>query len=370
MTPFLFAALLVAGAGVAYGLMQGRKPSARPDPSTLIRTPFVEVLLVRHRDGAQAGTIEIRLHERGSGEVFGGLTPDTIDRTQRLTRFADTDHFTFAALPDQRYFALVFVDGRTRIVGEREIPMPGTVNLREIGGYRTHDGRFVRWGRMFRSGAVTGHMQADTKPLEALGLKLVCDLRLPEEAAETPDRLPDSPRPRYLHLPINTEMDSRERVTAILFNRRRLDQMMIQGYTEVMIDRNAKRFGEVLRHMADRENLPTLVHCTAGKDRTGVTTALLLLLLGVPDEVVIADYTLSNVHYGHYRDIAAKAIQPLRWMRVSPDDLYPLLVSRAETLQTTIAHIRSRYGSVEQYLLNEAELRPEHLAQIRDNFLE
>lgn len=365
MNPLLLLALVAGGAGLVYRLFIWQKPPAYPDPAALIQHPVTDAVVQRVNEQV----VEIRLASAESGQLFSGETPETISQESAILEFHHAETLSFTAPPGHHYFALHFADGRRLKTAERSLAVAGTINLRDIGGYRTKDGRYVRWGQVFRSGALTGMMQPNTH-LDHLSLKLVCDLRLDEEVAEVPDRLPENPRPRYVRLPINTEMDSHERINAILFNRNRLDQIMIKGYTEVMIDNNARRFGEILRLLTDENNLPALIHCTAGKDRTGVSIALLLLLLGVPDDVVIADYTLSNRFYEHYKRIAEKAIAPLKWMRITGDDLYPLLVSRAETMQATIAHIRAQYGSVDHYLTEKAGLTSEEIVRLRQNLLE
>ena len=132
--------------------------------------------------------------------------------------------------------------------------------------------------------------------------------------------------------------------------------MMPDMYTRTIIDGNAKLYGGLLRRLSEPDNLPTLIHCTAGKDRTGVAVALLLLLLGVPDEVVVADYSLSNLYFDTFFEYGKRVAHSLRWFGVRAEDLSPLFMANPETLRTTITHIRAKYGSVEGYLRDAAGL--------------
>jgi protein-tyrosine phosphatase len=127
--------------------------------------------------------------------------------------------------------------------------------------------------------------------------------------------------------------------------------------------------GEIFQRLADPAQLPTLIHCTAGKDRTGLVVALLLLTLGVPEETVLADYTLSNLFYTRFRaDIAADLRQVAPW-GVSVDDLQDLFLVKAKTLQSALDYLRQTYGSLENYLCDQADVSEETIAQLRQIWL-
>ena len=253
---------------------------------------------------------------------------------------------------------------------DRILQVEGVANFRDGGGYKTEDGRRVRRGLVFRSGALVHLTDAGLQTLSELGIKLVCDLRGAEELVDEPDRLPTSPAPQYLHLPLTVQDDRRQRLRALLFNPKAVAPMLPQMYTGTIIDGNARLYGDVLRHLSSADNLPALIHCTAGKDRTGVAIALLLLALGVPDEVVVADYSLSNLYYDNFFAYGKRMVEPLRWMGVRAEDLQPFLMADPATMRTAIAHIRAKYGLVEHYLRDAAGLDDMDIERLKANLLE
>ena len=275
----------------------------------------------------------------------------------------------------RHYFALEFRggawDGRSILAAERILPLQKGVNFRDAGGMYTQDGRMVRWGRLYRAGTLSHLTQADLAYLQGLKLKLVFDLRSIEERQKRPDRLPELPELLERPLPIKSA-DRWERLRGfftIFFRKGKLDDYMLDNYKRVIIDHNAHVIGEIFTRLADPAQLPALLHCTAGKDRTGLIVALLLLTLGVPEETVVADYTQSNHFYDLFRRGIAAGLKQVAPWGISVDDLQDLLLVKADTLQGALVHLRQKYGSIENYLRNEAAVSDETIAQLRQNWL-
>jgi protein-tyrosine phosphatase len=254
---------------------------------------------------------------------------------------------------------------------KRFLPLAGGINFRDIGGYETADGMTVRWKQIFRAGVLSQLTPADQHYLGQTGIRLVCDLRTKSEALKRPNRLPNNPECQSLHLPIeNLERSARVRgLAAILFDRSRLDSLMDEGYTRVMIDENGHIIGQVLRLAADPTNRPMIIHCSAGKDRTAVIIALLLHILGVPQQTILADYTLSNWHYDKFRAGIEQDLTSLRRWGITADHLQAVILVKATRLQKMMQHIQQQYSSVEQYLEQKAELDPQIFHQLRASLL-
>ena len=259
------------------------------------------------------------------------------------------------------------IEGVPGIDKRRFVPLEGAINFRDLGGYATRDGRRLKWGQVYRTGSLAKLTAHDLETIGSLNIKLVCDLRTADEVNLAPEPLAGV---QNLHLSIEEEHATSARLRAMLFDRRRLPDLLLRFYTETAIDKNAGIFRNVFERLADSANLPMLIRCTAGKDRTGITVALVLLGLGVSEETVIADYSLSNLYFEDFQAFAQQAIRPLRLMGISVRDLQPLLVADPETLRRTIAYVRNQYGSVDAYLRDKAQISAETLEKIKANLLE
>lgn len=362
---------------IGTGILIGRQLNNRnrpeyPDPLTYVIEPEVDASVTRRKDGS----FEIRWKPQANVvRIYGGTTPESIHWAEPLAEVEQQQRVTIRALDSARsyFFELIFeggeMDGQRLVVGERVLPLEGARNFRDLGGYRTSDGRYVRWGRIFRAGTLYHLTKADLRTLQVLNLQFICDLRSKEEVSEEPNLFNNASGPVYRYLPMQTEEATLDRLRALILNKHLLPGVLLDIYTRILLDDNARVFGDYLRLMSDPTNLPAVVHCTAGKDRTGLAAALLLLALGVPEETVIADYTLSNHYYDVFYQIGHRAIKPLRLIGLRADDLYPLLVANPATLIAALKHVKEQYGSIEVYLRDAAGVNSEVITQLKNNFL-
>lgn len=339
-----------------------------PSPADLVIRPPEAVWIERQPDG---GFLIHLAEPAGRITVYLGDTPEVTAAWQPLTVETTTSHELRVArselvgLAGRRPYFLLEIDGRRHLVAERTLPLAGGLNFRDVGGYRTADGRSVRWGKVYRSGSLAELSDDDVAYLAQLGLRLSCDLRSTEEALLRPDRLP--PGAISSHRPVAAEVGLVRRIITLFVLRKRIQSLLQQAYI-VMLDQNGPLFAGLLRDAADPANLPLVIHCTAGKDRTGLASAILLLTLGVPEETVIADYTLSNRAYDQLAGRMGSEFEPLYRLGFDEARLRPFLLAEARTLTNALAHLRRRYGSVEQYLLR-AGLDEATLEQLRSTLL-
>lgn len=247
---------------------------------------------------------------------------------------------------------------------DRRIRLPGTVNLRDVGGYPvagkggagggaaglgaaggggTAGGReaaggkgTVRWGTLLRSDALHRVDDSGRATLSALGLRTVVDLRTDEEVRVAPSALDDAGLQTF-HVPV---------FDAAAIGRLPPELAAVYRY---MIDDCGAAIASAIGRLCGDDALPGLVHCTAGKDRTGLVVALVLDVIGVPDEVIAADYALSAAYLDSGTAKAISRIRAIsgigRWLDLGALGASPQVILDA------LARVRSRSGTVSDYLI-------------------
>jgi protein-tyrosine phosphatase len=173
-------------------------------------------------------------------------------------------------------------------VTSRTLDFEGCVNFRDLGGYRTLDGRMVAWRRLFRADGLNKLTPTDRALLVELGLTTVIDLRTLDEAEQRGSFPVDEVPVRYVGLPLTDVLPATEDLPEW-----READYVAERYGS-MVAEGGPVLTEAIRVLASIEALPAVMHCSAGKDRTGVLSALVLAFLGVPDETIIEDYALSS----------------------------------------------------------------------------
>ncbi|MBO2458480.1 tyrosine-protein phosphatase [Actinomadura violacea] len=258
--------------------------------------------------------------------------------------------------------------------------LQGTVNFRDLGGYRTVSHARVRSGLVFRTDALNRTTDADLGALARLGVREVVDFRTPGEVAgDGADRLPPglavTARPISdggMYAAVNAAIGSKDpaKQDAALGSGRGA-QIMSGLYRTFVSDAGSRAaFGRTLRDIADRSRTPLAFHCTSGKDRTGWMSYLLLRALGVPDATARYDYLLSN-QYRRDADAATRAQLKAAGYMQNPDLLIPIQEVRPEYLDAALDQVRRSYGSLHRYLRaglgidgrTEARLRHELLTR-------
>ena len=237
----------------------------------------------------------------------------------------------------------------------RNYELAGSYNFRDIGGYETADGHQVRWGQVFRSDAVHRLTHDDLGQLRPLGVRTILDLRSGREITEGGSGLiHDEPGMTVVHIPfgrIGEEADPTWH-----------DLTLAELYRGIVVEAKGA-IATVMTTLASDESMPAVVHCAAGKDRTGISIALLLRLLGVNDETVTRDYLLTESNFLAFRE------------RLSPEelshiDMIPVELLRVDAmvLAATLAIIDAEYGTTEAYLL-DAGVTPETIRTLRHRLL-
>lgn len=259
------------------------------------------------------------------------------------------------------------------------IPLEGGMNFRDIGGYSGRLGT-IRMGRVFRSGRLVRLTAADRETITALGIRLVCDFRGPEEQGKEPNPwLPAGSRLADWGASSSGDITLLRKRVGAGATVAEAREAMLELYRGLPHE-NADRYGIALEAMAGGE-LPAILACTAGKDRTGMAVALLLTLVGVSRDAVIENYALSEKLYDfptHFRADAARAEQAGRTRNpivrllheTSPEALSAVLASSPDYVAMGLDATAERYGSIAGYARERLGLSDLELAQLREFIIE
>ncbi len=225
---------------------------------------------------------------------------------------------------------------------DRSIPLSGASNFRDLGGYAGAGGRPVRWRRLFRSDHLAALTPRDAETLQSLGLSRAFDFRGERERSAVPYTLAGVAQHA---LPIEPTVVQRlqELVEAGRTVTPEHTVELMQDTYRAFVHDNAARFASLFEHLLDSD-APLVFHCTAGKDRTGFAAAMILLALGVPRQVVMQDYLLTNQLYRMPPAVARRA--PREVLKV-------LWRVQQEFLDAALHAVDQDYGGVDQYLARE-----------------
>jgi protein-tyrosine phosphatase len=212
----------------------------------------------------------------------------------------------------------------------RHLRIPGTRNLRDVGGYPAGPGRRTRWRTLYRTDALDRLPPQSQARLIDLGLRHVIDLRWPHELAGAPSVFARSSRVRYTSIPLWDDPPP-EGDPPTVYSR--------------AFDTRAGVLATIVRTLLDADGLPAVIGCAAGVDRTGVSIALLLSAVGVPIDVAAADYGLSVETYAASED----AVEFMDEWRSGPVNLNCLPAYMLHALE----HLERRHGGARALLRHE-----------------
>ena len=259
------------------------------------------------------------------------------------------------------------------IATEAALHLASVPNFRDLGGYRTQDGRRVRYRTVFRSGLLSMAEDGDLALIESFGIRSVFDLRARDERARRPARWATAPEESYgsdketlagamrdILTPETSVDEARAGFTA--FNAR-LPELYREEYTALFSRLVSGPF-------------PLLIKCTAGKDRTGLACALLLTSLGVPRETVLADYAETNARLPAMKrqraegPVGGKAGETMRRALASPEVLDVMWAADPAYLAAAFAAIERDHGSAVGYLDRALGIDAAGIARLRERLTE
>lgn len=300
----------------------------------------------------------------------------TMTERQMIIKNPDLNHRLF--------FLVCPKEGKNYVISTRLVNLDGTYNFRDCGGYETIEGRRVKWGLLYRSDQLSNISERDVAFLKNMGLKTIVDYRSKSEASAAPNKeifgantYSLDPNAKIAQLAADSIDDVNKSILDLLkehkFHPEKYgdpEENMYKQYKKfIYSDSSKKAYRELIKLILDEHNLPLVQHCRGGKDRTGFGVAIILLALGVREECVIYDYTLTT----QYR-VAKNKKQMNLYKKYTKDEqtltlLSTLQQSKAIYMETAINEMKKTYGSIDSYLKDALGIDQDVKEKLKEIFL-
>lgn len=252
----------------------------------------------------------------------------------------------------------------------RSLPFSGVKNFRDLGGYRTRDGRSVRWGHLYRSDSLHKLTNTDIKLLTSLNLSVIIDFRAKHEVEREPDRLPTDVK--LLKLPMEDASTKvwHEAREEMVKNMRNLDPAKYMVKTNVeLATKFTPEYILFHRELLAHNGRPMLFHCAAGKDRTGFAAATILKILGVDWETIMQDYLLTNnylLNAYKWEFFMARIVKGRKFV----EGIHGFMKADERYLSAAFLALEREHGSFENYVRNGLKLTDKNIEQMKNFYLE
>jgi protein-tyrosine phosphatase len=245
---------------------------------------------------------------------------------------------------------------------DRHLRLEACFNFRDLGGYPTDDGGRVRWRTLYRADGLNRMTATDAQQVRGLGIRTVIDLRTEDEVAER-GRVPVEPLGvSYHHLPmLDVVWDASDVPDPAP------EDFVFGKYVEMMTT-GEWCIAEALRVLADPDGHPAVFHCAAGKDRTGMLAAVVLGLLGVPDQAIVEDYALSQPAMQEMMAWFLANAPDGTDLSVRPPAVF--LAAEHATMQSLLDHVRDTHGSMDGWVRDHLGVEPAVVERLRAALVE
>ena len=242
----------------------------------------------------------------------------------------------------------------------RLVRVQGALNFRDIGGYKTRDGKEVKWGKVYRSADVSKLTDSDLDTLEERNIHTVVDFRGVKESNAAPDHL--LPGTDYMLCPAGSDSLPNMKDMA---TRMQQDSFLVGFYT------STQYFGSRYKPLFQKllslpEDEAIMYHCTGGRDRTGMATALFLYALGVPRQTIEADFVASNIYLQPMNSKMYEAMK--QYPDVDIEAFKKAMALRPELIRAMFGSIEKKYGSIEAFFDKELGIGTKEMAILKKKY--
>jgi protein-tyrosine phosphatase len=251
----------------------------------------------------------------------------------------------------------------------RLVALHGGQNFRDMGGYRTDDGRSVKWRMLYRSGSMHHLTPDDLETLRELGIQSIVDLRSTNEREREPLGATDGFAPTvFAEHYVFAESQLGQALPSSNMEAGHAREAFQRAYRHIpyqFAPQFRAMFGQMLAN-----KVPIIINCSGGKDRTGVAAALVLTALGVPREAVVEDYLLSQIHFRPRMAAESPVGADRRWQNMAPELMDVLRGVHESYLDAAFASIDERSGGLDAYFETVLGLAASDLEALKDRYLE
>lgn len=358
--------------------------------SKMKKQPYILPRIWMKRDDDQL-TIKILNCPKKEYQLFIGDTPNKTAISTLLAVSANGE-FKVEVPREQlpKYFIIKASDEScgTNLFAERVLPLKNAINVRDMGGYEANDGRFLKWGQLFRGDQLSKLDEQDQKILTNYHLQTIVDYRSPHERQYHPNHFLPSilqvlncdPQSSFSEAAANVVdlQGENEKLVQSLKNGEVPEKYIndrgenvIASYQDLVTSPVAQEaYGRMLKAVVRRECLPLFHHCRGGKDRTGFGSMLILLLLGIKEDDIVKDYMLTKtirkernqLKYDLYRELVQK--------KSYLDYLMAMIDTRESYIKAALAKIFALFGTPENYFQQHFGLTMAEITAARDFYLE